>query len=320
MWIILVLIALGVALVQWRAGAREVRANAEYPPQGKILDIDGVPVHALVLGSGPDLVYLHGASGNTRDVAFGIAQDLAKSYRVIIFDRPGLGHTGHTRPEYASVWRRAAESPMEQAQLLQKAALQLGADTPLVVGHSFGGAVAWAWALSAPEQTAAVVSIAGVANPWPGKLSLQHRATSSVLGAALLVPVLSAFAPQSVVERTLANIYAPQSPPDGYLEAVGVGLVLRRASMRANARQITSLRPHVVAMSQRYGELAMPVEIVHGDADTIVPLHVHSASLPDQIEGAQLTVLTGVGHMPHHTHRTNVLAVIDRAASRAGLR
>ena len=316
----LTVIVVAVAVVQWRAAAREAQAVAEYPPHGKIVEVGGVPVHALVMGSGPDLVFLHGASGNIRDVTFDIADALAKSYRVIILDRPGLGHTGHARPEYASVWRRATESPFEQAQLLQQAALKLGAERPIVVGHSFGGAVAWAWGLSAPDQTAAIVSIAGVANPWPGKLSLQHRITSSVLGAALVVPVMSAFAPQPVIEGALTSIFAPQSAPQGYMEAVGVGLILRRASMRANARQITSLRPHIVEMSKRYGELKMPVEIVHGDADTIVPVTVHSVMLPEQIASARLTVLPGAGHMPHHTHRRDVLDAIDRAAARAGLR
>ena len=64
----------------------------------------------------------------------------------------------------------------------------------------------------------------------------------------------------------------------------------------------------------------MPVEIVHGDADTIVPLNVHSIKLPDQIDGANLTVREGVGHMPQHSHAADVIAAIDRVASRAGLR
>ena len=59
---------------------------------------------------------------------------------------------------------------------------------------------------------------------------------------------------------------------------------------------------------------------VHGDADTIVPLAVHSARIPDQIEGANVTVLPGVGHMPQHTNPGDVIATIDRVATRAGLR
>jgi len=90
--------------------------------------------------------------------------------------------------------------------------------------------------------------------------------------------------------------------------------------MRANARQVNWLRPHVVEMSKHYDSISVPVEVVHGDADTIVPLDIHSAKLPDQIIGAKVTVLTGVGHMPHHTNPESVIAAIDRAVTRAGLR
>ena len=66
--------------------------------------------------------------------------------------------------------------------------------------------------------------------------------------------------------------------------------------------------------------LALPIELVHGDADTIVPLTIHSLPLSQRLPNAQLIVLPGVGHMPHHTHPEVVLAAIDRAAARAGLR
>jgi pimeloyl-ACP methyl ester carboxylesterase len=69
----------------------------------------------------------------------------------------------------------------------------------------------------------------------------------------------------------------------------------------------------------RYGEIGVPVEILHGDADDTVPLHVHSEPLSRQIPGATLTVLERIGHMPHHVAPDAVDAAIDRAARRAGL-
>ena len=38
------------------------------------------------------------------------------------------------------------------------------------------------------------------------------------------------------------------------------------------------------------------------------------------IPGAELTVLEGVGHMPHHAAPVTAVAAIDRVAARAGLR
>ena len=118
----------------------------------------------------------------------------------------------------------------------------------------------------------------------------------------------------------MASIFTPQPVPDGYSAHVGVGLTLRREALRANARQVNSLRPHVVEMSPLYPSLRLPVEILHGTEDTIVPLDIHSVPLSRQIPEATLTVLEGVGHMPHHADPDAVTEAIDRAAIRAGLR
>jgi len=82
------------AYVDRRASEREVAAEQGWPPEGQILDLGGRQVHAVVMGQGPDVVLIHGASGSTRDFTFGFAETLAHSYRVIILDRPGLGYSG----------------------------------------------------------------------------------------------------------------------------------------------------------------------------------------------------------------------------------
>jgi pimeloyl-ACP methyl ester carboxylesterase len=82
---------------------------------------------------------------------------------------------------------------------------------------------------------------------------------------------------------------------------------------------VNALRAEVVEMSRLYGTLTMPIEIVHGDADTIVPAAVHSIPLSALAPGANLTLLPGVGHMPHHAAPEAVLAAIDRARVRARL-
>jgi pimeloyl-ACP methyl ester carboxylesterase len=118
----------------------------------------------------------------------------------------------------------------------------------------------------------------------------------------------------------VAEIFAPQSAPEGYLAHVGAALTLRRASLRANALQRANLLAEIEALHRRYDEIAVPVEIVHGAADTTVGLSIHSEPLARQVAGARLDVIEGAGHMPHHTHPEAVIAAIRRAAERAGLR
>ena len=319
LWLVLAFLAVFAVLVLVRADARESAAAEAWPPEGRVIQVEGVPVHVWISGSGPDLVMIHGASGNLRDFTFDFAERLTDRYRVILMDRPGLGWTGRQR-DFQGAWNTAAESPYQQAALLQKAADTVGVERPIVLGHSFGGAVALAWALSRPDETAALVAVSGVSNPWPGGLGAFYAINSSALGGGLVVPMLTAFVPETVVRKNVAAIFAPQDAPEGYVEHIGPDLTLRRQSMRANAQQVNNLRPHIVTMSNRYGRLKLPVEIVHGDADTIVPLEIHSIPLARKVPGANLTVLEGVGHMPHHVMPEAVTEAIDRAATRAGLR
>ena len=303
--------ALGLtAATAWRLHARNSAALSAHPPTGQIVMVDDAAVHLQVQGTGPDLVLIHGASGNLRDFTFSLIDDLSASYRVIALDRPGLGHSD---PLPAGDYTVAS-----QAARLRKAVAQLGVKNPIVLGQSYGSAVALSWALQ--EQPAALVLVAGVSMPWPGTLDPWYRVTSTTLGRATLVPLASAFVPESYVRSAVGAVFAPQAAPSGYLDHLGIDLTLRRQALAANVAQINSLRPQVVEMSRSYAKLDLPIELIHGDADTIVPLKVHSGPFVELVPQARLTVLPGAGHMPHHTHKDSVIAAIDRAAARAGLR
>lgn len=318
--IALALVAGGTLLVDRRAAARQAQAEADFPPEGQFIDVNGVPVHVLVQGTGPDLVLLHGASGNLRDFSYGLIGQLSDRYRVIAMDRPGLGYSGRSHQGYASAFTWRAETLSEQAALLQVAAAQLGADKPLVLGQSYGGSVALAWALDRPDTVAGLILVSAPSQGWDGGLGALYAVNASPLGGAIVLPVISALAPAGIVRRAMDSIFAPNPVPPGYDAHVGAELVIRRDSLRANARQVSALKAELLAMIPRYPGLTLPVEMVHGDSDTVVPLAIHSAISVGQIPGAALTVLPGVGHMPHHADPAAVIAAIDRAAQRAGFK
>jgi pimeloyl-ACP methyl ester carboxylesterase len=304
-----------------QSSARVVSAEREFPPEGQFIDVNGRQVHAVVRGSGPDLVLIHGAGGNAREFTFDFMDRLTDRYRVIVFDRPGLGFTDRTDEKYDSAFTTEAEGPQEQAAMLQAAAAMIGADNPIVLGHSYGGSVALAWALNHPDNIAGVVNLAGPSHPWPGDLGAYYKVNGSTLGGAIVPPLIAAFATDARIEDAITCIFAPQAVPDGYAEHIGGPLTIRPDSFRANARQVNTLRPHIVAMAPRYAsELTLPIEILHGDLDTTVPLDIHSIPLRDAVPQAKLTVLTGVGHMPHHAEPQLVVDAIDRIAQHAGLR
>ena len=317
------LLALGAAAMAVPGCAR-LRADAaeeRFPPSGRFVRVDGVPVHYVRAGAGPEVVLIHGAGGNLRDFTFGFMGRLTDRYTVTAFDRPGLGYTGRHPAVETGPFATEGESPAQQAALLMGAAEALGIEAPIVAGHSFGGIVAYAWALAGldaqrPADAAGVLSLAGVTLPWPGELGPYYTVNGSAFGGAVAVPLIAALVPASLVKDRIEATFAPQPAPDGYAEHIAARLTLRPESFRANIRQVNTLRPHVVAMARRYGELTLPVEIVHGTADRVVPIEVHARPAAARY-GWRLTELDGVGHMPHHVAPAACVAAIDRIATRA---
>jgi pimeloyl-ACP methyl ester carboxylesterase len=298
------------AVTLYRAQSREAAIAAEFPPEGQFLTVNGAQVHAYVTGQGPDLILIHGASGNARDMTVALAADLEKSYRVIAFDRPGLG------------WSDPIADPSlrSQALHLSDAAAQLSVHDPIIVGQSYGGSVTLAWALFAPLKPRALVLISAPSLPWPGPLDIFYRLTDSSIGAAMIPPLASAFTPDSYFDATIAAIFAPDPVPPGYAQAIAAKLTMRSSTLRANFEQVNKLRPEIVAQEPLYPQLTLPIELIHGSADTIVPMLIHSKPLSERLPNAHLTVIEGAGHMPHYSHRAETLAAIERAAQRSGLR
>ena len=294
-----------------RARTRAARAVIAHPPEGRLIPLPGGGhLHAVLRGTGPDLVLIHGASGSCRDMTLALVDRLARDFRVIAVDRPGLGHSTPLPGGDASL--------AGQVTAIRTACATLGITNPLVVGHSYGGAVALAWALDHPATAMVLVSAPSL--PWPGALDATYRITASPLGRALILPLAAAWVPDGYVQRQTDHVFAPGHAPAGYLDHLGTDLILRTSQLVANAAQINSLRPQLMAMEQRYPSLRLPVALIHGTVDTIVPLSVHSAPLAPRLPDAQLTVIDGAGHMPHHSHPDIILQAIHHAATRARLR
>ena len=293
-----------VGATHWRASAREASAEAAYPPSGQFVTVDGKRLHYEMKGTGPDLVMIHGASGSLRDLTFALRDRLTDRYRVTVVDRPGLGHSD---PQDET-------SLLAQARFIKAGVAQLGVKDPVVLGQSYCGSVALAWALDGGPK--ALVLVGSPSMPWPGKLDIWYRATDNAIGRAVAIPLASAFVPDTYVRKAIDAVFAPDLVPAGYDDFLGTQLTLRRATLAANVAQVNALRAELVEMEPHYPSLGLPVELIHGTEDTIVPLHIHSQPLSQLLPNATLTVISGAGHMPHHAHAAEVIAAIDRAALR----
>jgi pimeloyl-ACP methyl ester carboxylesterase len=311
---------LGAAgLVEVLAIRREGRAARATPPTGTDVEVEGARLHVEVMGpeTAPDdspvqdLVLIHGSSGNLRDFTFHLAPRLAKRYRVFAVDRPGLGWSD-PHPQGGDI--------VVQARLIGKAVETLGARRPIVLGQSYGGAVALAWAVTAPESLSGLVLVSAPSFPWETPLGWYYTLTSHPLGQLLAIPLITAFVPGFYVRREIRAVFAPQTAPAGYVDHFGPDLALKRHALRENARQRRHLLEQIRALSPGYHAIQVPVELIHGTADRIVSHVIHSERFAAEHANAHLDLLPGIGHMPHHVAEDAVVAAIDRAALRANVK
>ncbi|MGF1501177.1 MAG: alpha/beta fold hydrolase [Paracoccaceae bacterium] len=285
----------------------EVRAA--FPPVGAFVEVEGLPVHYWERGDGPPVVLVHGAAGNLRDWTFDVGPRLAEEFRVIAFDRPGFGYSG--RPDLLGY------DPRVQARILRKASAKLGAKRPVVVGHSWGGALAMAWATEAPESIAGAVPVSGVTIPYGGLVRVFYAIGLGEVATDLYSDYLLSSAREGGgIERFLGRVFRPQSIPAGYLEHVGAPLALRESTLRANSEDLAHLNAALIEMAPKYPGLRMPIEAVHGDAD-FIDWDDHALPLVEQTPSANLALLPGVGHMAHHAAPDEIGAAVDRVLTRA---
>ena len=297
----------GGGLLAWTDHSAR-NASVAFPPMGDFIDAKGVRLHYLDRGEGQAVVLLHGSSGNVRDWTLSIFDEVAARHRAIAFDRPGHGHSA--RPDEAG-W-----DPRVQARLIREALAAMGVEKPILVGHSWAGAVALAYALDYPDEVGGVLFLAGVSHPWPGGVGVDRTLAAAPVIGPLFANTIVTPAGKIFADRVVKGIFAPNPVPEGYVEGIGLPLVLRPETYVDNAEDLARLKPIVAEMSERYGEIRVPVILIAGEEDQVIWNSLHADALAREVEGARHVVLKGIGHMPHHAAPAAVLAEIDALAAR----
>ncbi len=279
-----------------------------HPPRGRFIEVGGLPQHVLELGadtggpSTPTIVLLHGAGCNLEDMHLALSERLAARHRVILLDRPGLGWSERNAGQ--------GSSPAYQAAVLREVLDRLGVDRAVVVGHSWGGTLALTFALDHPRRIAGLVLIAAPTHP---PLPLMMR-----LNAGFATPVGWLFAHTLALPFGTFFIglgsragFLPQAPPRGYLKRTATRLVLRPATLLANAADVAGLEAFLARQIERYGTLVAPTIAITGDRDTMAPPPQHAMKLAAAAPSVKLNVLPGFGHMLHHAAADCVVAAVE---------
>jgi pimeloyl-ACP methyl ester carboxylesterase len=287
---------------------RRLAKNAENdnPPAGQFLEVNGVRLHYVERGSGAPLVLLHGNGSMIQDFeSSGLIDLAAKNYRVIVFDRPGFGHSDRPRNV---VW-----TPAAQAELINSALHRLGVSHAIVLGHSWGASVAVALALKYPTLVQGLVLASGYYYPTlrPDVVALSAPAVPLV--GDILGHTLSPIVSRVMWPLLMAKIFGPRSVPRKF-EGFPKEMALRPSQIRASAAESALMIPDAFHYRDEYTNLKMPVVIVAGDGDRLVDIDAQSTRLHRDVPQSKFHRVPGTGHMIHQTATGVVMSAINEAA------
>jgi pimeloyl-ACP methyl ester carboxylesterase len=300
-------IAIG-ALVAMALINRSLAKKAEQanPPAGRFLDVNGVRLHYVERGSREPLVLLHGNGSMIQDFeSSGLIDLAADNYRVIVFDRPGFGHSDRPRNV---VW-----TPDAQAELIKHALERLGVSNAIVLGHSWGASVAIALALQYPSLVRGLVLASGYYYPTARPDVLAMGVPSLPLIGDILSHTLSPLLSRAAWPLMMAKIFGPRAVPKKF-EAFPKEMALRPSQIRASAAESALMIPDAFKFRHRYTELKMPVVIIAGEQDRLVDIDTQSARLHSDISQSSFRQLPGNGHMIQQTATDRVMSAISEAA------
>jgi len=306
--VLLVLAAAGAGLALFTLLTAR-RVEAALPPAGRFVEVPGARLHVVERGEGPSILLVHGLAGQMGDFTYGVVDLLATQYRVAAVDRPGSGYSVRAPGASASLYAQADAL----AALID--VLELG--RPLVVGHSFGGAVALALAERHPERVAGLALAAPLAY-------LVDRVPPTFRGLGiswLWLRTLVAWtlaAPANLLGRgvALGFVFAPEVVPPDFATRGGNLLGVRPSSFIAASADMIAVAEDLPVMQRRYGAMRLPVSVLFGHGDRILSPRDQGEALVAAIPGAEFTLVDG-GHMLPVTAPERTAQFIREAASRA---
>ena len=267
-------------------------AEQNVPVTGKILNLNGLPVHGYIEGNGTqDIVFIHGAFGNLRDWVFATRALSKFDRRFIYIDRPGFGYS--ERDE--SNWD--AERQADQARAYLK---KINGRNPILVGHSWGALVAMSWAAKYPGEVKGVISLAGLNMPFFGLSKLANDTGLTNVAYELYFTNVVSKVDGGSIKKFANRIFKPQDIPEGYLDYIGTDLSRRLSTIKANKSDLSIMSKALDKNFAFYNQMEIPIEIIHGEKDFVVPVKSQAVAFNEVIPNSRLRILPTVGHMVHH--------------------
>ncbi|QXJ21129.1 alpha/beta hydrolase [Actinomadura graeca] len=233
------------------------------------VDVDGVRVGYRRKGSGPVLLYLHGA-GLTRQW-LPLYEELARSFDVVVPEHPGFGDTA-----LPSHIRTFDDLVLHYDALVR----DLGLDGEIhLVGHSMGGWLAADLAVTYPTRFATLTLMA------PMGLRAPHSTPADPFRWS---PEQADHHVFSGVAEKYLDFLVQEGGVEDYIHEYGESIPFARLTW--NPR-------YDVRLEHRLARVQAPTRVIHFADDNFIPREL-SARYAELVPGAGLVVLDGAGGEP----------------------
>lgn len=261
----------------------------------QVVEVDGLRVHYQDSGpaDAPVLLLLHGF-GSSMQTWDAWTAKLEQEFRVIRPDLPGFGLTGAVpSKDY---------SEAHDVMTLQRFVDQLGVTDFSIVGHSFGGKIAWSMAANQPDRVKALVLMA------PDGFAPEALWGTKPYEVPVTMGLMKYSLPEYFIRQFLeAAFYDPQwltpNLVDRYhamLRAPGV-----RSAILDRAEQTVYTNP-----VPRLKNIKAPTLLLWGANDAMIPSS-NAASYSSVLRQSQTVVLPKLGHVIQEEQPELGLARVD---------
>jgi len=286
-------------------------AEQRHPPIGRFIEVEGVRLHYIEQGQGDPVIVFHGNGAMIQDfVLSGLVDALASRYRVIVFDRPGYGHSERPR----RLW-----TARSYATLFSRALRSLGVERAVVVGHSWGTLVALALALEDASLIRGLVLVSGYYYPTARADVLLFSPPAIPVVGDVMRYTISPLIVRMILPKLVRHIFSPVAVPARFRRWFPMDLALRPSQLRAAAEDTALMIPSAVSMTGRYQDITMPVVIVAGSQDRVVNPERQSGRLHRALPQSEFVLLPGLGHMVHYSAPRTIADAVESLADCRGL-
>jgi len=255
------------------------------------VDVDGIRVHYQEAGDkhAPAMVLIHGFASSTLVWSKVFLKLAAAGYRVIALDMLGYG--------YSAKPRNGEYTIASQTKLLTRLLDHLGIPRAILVGGSYGGAVAATCALDYPERVEKLILVGAVNNNRPLEFTLMRLFGSPVFGD-VVSPLL--IGSRRLLRRRMKRVYDRHSWVLDERRVDARHLPLRAAgTQRAIIRTVRGWDAERISRDAHL--ISQPTLLLWGENDLDIPL-ADGKRLHAEIPGSRLIVFLNCGHIPHEEY------------------